>query len=151
MDDQHGELPQPHGAHGRPPTKAERWAAFKKSPFLPATVLVFILAIAAGLFAGSYTYTMANPTPRHIPTAVVGPPESPHGKAFVGGMEKALNASLQLHAYDSYAEAKEGIEEQEVFAILRVRERSVELDVAGAAGAQVAQVLEQAGDRKSVV
>ncbi|MEV5598134.1 ABC transporter permease [Streptomyces sp. NPDC052496] len=147
MADQHGDFPQPHGAHGRPPTKAERWAAFKKSPFLPATVLVFILAVAAGLFAGSYTYTMANPTPRHIPTAVVGPADSPHGKAFVGGMEKALNASLQLHTYDSYAAAEKGIEEQEVFAILRVRDKGMELDVAGAAGAQVAQVLEQAGPK----
>ncbi|MFK8847591.1 ABC transporter permease [Streptomyces sp. Ac-502] len=147
MSDQHGDLPQPHGAHGRPPTAAERWTAFKKSPFLPATVLVFILAVAAGLFAGSYTYTMANPTPRHIPTAVVGPPDSPHGKAFADGMEKALNASLQLHAYDSYAAAQKGVEEQEVFAILRVRDKSVELDVAGAAGAQVAQVLEQAGPK----
>lgn len=64
----------PHGAHGRTGTTAEKWAAFKESPFFPACVLVLILAAAAGLFAGSYTYAMANPTPRHIPTAVVGSP-----------------------------------------------------------------------------
>ncbi|MZG00995.1 ABC transporter permease, partial [Streptomyces sp. SID5614] len=45
-----------HGAHGRPLTLRERWEAYKSSPFLPATVLVLIVAAAAGLFAGSYTY-----------------------------------------------------------------------------------------------
>lgn len=71
--------PAPHGVHGRSRTGAQRWAAvawaaFKKSPYLPAVVLIFIVAAAAGLFAGSYTYAMANPTPRSVPTAVVGSP-----------------------------------------------------------------------------
>ncbi|UNO41185.1 ABC transporter permease [Streptomyces sp. MST-110588] len=140
MSDQHGP-PPPHGAHGRPLTGAEKWAAFKKSPFFPATVLVFILAVAAGLFAGSYTYTMANPTPRHIPTAVVGAQDARHGKAFVDGMEQALNASLRLREYKTYKEARDAVDEQEMFAVLNVREPGVELDVSGASGASVAQVL----------
>lgn len=36
----------PHGAHGRPLTRAEKWAVYKGSPYFPATVLVFILAAA---------------------------------------------------------------------------------------------------------
>ncbi|AZM54187.1 hypothetical protein DMA15_17765 [Streptomyces sp. WAC 01529] len=135
------ESPHPHGAHGRVPTRAERWDAFKESPFLPAIVLVFILAAAAGLFAGSYTYSMANPTPHHIPTAVVGSPDAAHGKAFLGGMEKALNASLEVRRYDSVAGARRDVEEQKVFAILDVGEEKVTLDVSGASGASVAQVL----------
>lgn len=137
----------------------ERWAAFKKSPFLPATVLMFILAAAAGLFAGSYTYSMANPTPRHIPTAVVGAENATHGERFVDAMEDELNASLVLRDYDTYARAAEAVDEQEVFAILVVGPPSagggtgakpgagadarpgVRLDVAGALGASVAQVL----------
>ncbi|MFJ6747689.1 ABC transporter permease [Streptomyces sp. NPDC091266] len=139
--------PEPHGAHGRPLTGAEKWAAFKASPFLPALVLVFILAAAAGLFAGSYTYTMANPTPRHVPTAVIGSPDAPQEKAFAAGMEKALNASLRLTEYATYAEARKAVDEQEEFAILRARGKGVELDVSGASGATVAQLLAESGEK----
>ncbi|MEU3736470.1 ABC transporter permease [Streptomyces sp. NPDC032198] len=137
-------LDLPHGAHGRTPTRAERWSAFKESPFLPAIVLVFILAAAAGLFAGSYTYSMANPTPHRIPTAVVGAQEATRGKAFLDGMEKALNASLEVHRYDDVAAARDAVEEQKVFAILAAAPGGggkVTFDVSGASGASVAQVL----------
>ncbi|MFJ9849505.1 ABC transporter permease [Streptomyces sp. NPDC101150] len=135
----------PHGAHGRPLTSGERWAAIKASPFFPAIVLVFILAAAAGLFAGSYTYAMANPTPRHIPTAVIGLRASPSERAFAGGMDKALHGTLRLTEYAGYAEAVRAVEEQREFAVLRPRGRTVELDVAGAAGASVAQLLAETG------
>ncbi|OON81807.1 ABC transporter permease [Streptomyces tsukubensis] len=134
----------PHGAHGRKPTAGERWTAFKNSPFLPATVLVFILAIAAGLFAGSYTYSMANPTPRHIPTGVVGEHPSARGEKFVQGMEKSLSASLSLHTYDTYGEARNAMDEQKIFAIMRESPKGVELDLSGASGSSVAQLLAQA-------
>ncbi|GAA1905754.1 hypothetical protein GCM10009837_31590 [Streptomyces durmitorensis] len=136
----HGE--HQHGAHGRTPTRGERWTSFKESPFLPATVLVFILAAAAGLFAGSYTYSMANPTPHRIPTAVVAAQDAPRGKEFLAGMEKALNASLELHEYDSVAAARVGVEEQKVFAVLaQAPGDRVLFEVSGASGASVAQVL----------
>ncbi|MFD6531459.1 ABC transporter permease [Streptomyces sp. NPDC060184] len=137
----------PHGAHGRPSTARDTWHAFKESPYFPATVLLFILAAAAGLFAGSYTYAMANPTPHRIPAAVVGRPASPTGTAFVTGMEKALNTSLVLHAYDTTAEADEALQEQRVFTILRAGNDRVHLDVAGASGASVAQLLAEAGEK----
>ncbi|MFG2652805.1 ABC transporter permease [Streptomyces sp. NPDC048436] len=142
------ERPEPaehqHGAHARTPTRGEHWSAFKESPFLPAVVLVFILAAAAGLFAGSYTYSMANPTPHRIPTAVVGAQDAPRGKAFLDGMEKALNASVEVHEYGSVAAARDGVAEQKVFAILAVARGGgdrVTFDVSGASGASVAQVL----------
>lgn len=137
-----------HGAHGRAPTRRERWSAFKESPFLPAVVLALILAAAAGLFAGSYTYSMANPTPHHIPTAVVGAQEATRGKAFLDGMEKALNASLEVHEYDSVGAARNAVEEQQVFAILAVAAGDrVTFDVSGASGASVAQVLAEAAPK----
>lgn len=83
----------PHGAHGRPLTRGQKWTAYKESPYFPATVLLFILAAAAGLFAGSYTYAMANPTPHRIPAAVVSLQETARGKAFVTAMDEALDAS----------------------------------------------------------
>lgn len=108
-------------------------------------MLIFIVAAAAGLFAGSYTYAMANPTPRSIPTAVVGSPDTPPVKAFTQGMEKALSASLRLTGYRTYGQARRAVDEQEEFAILRARGRGVELDVSGASGATVAQLLAQSG------
>ncbi|AKN71401.1 membrane protein [Streptomyces sp. PBH53] len=133
----------PHGEHGRPPTRAERWAAFRESPFLPATVLLFILAAAAGLFAGSYTYAMANPTPHRIPTAVTGVPDQPAARRFIDGMEEALGASMKLHPYGSRRDAVRAVDEQKVFAVLDAPAggRSIILDVSGASGATVAQVL----------
>uniref|UniRef100_UPI0015EFFD33 ABC transporter permease n=1 Tax=Streptomyces sp. WELS2 TaxID=2749435 RepID=UPI0015EFFD33 len=128
---------------------SQRWAAFRESPFLPATVLVFILAAAAGLFAGSYTYAMANPTPRGIPTAVTGHYGEPAARRFIDGMEEALDASMRLHPYASREEAVRAVDEQRVFAVLDAPAggRTITLDVSGASGATVAQVLGQAAQR----
>ncbi|MEU3522789.1 ABC transporter permease [Streptomyces sp. NPDC038707] len=128
---------------------SRRWAAFRESPFLPATVLVLILAAAAGLFAGSYTYAMANPTPHGIPTAVTGHYDEPAARRFIDGMEKALAASMRLHAYGSREDAVRAVDEQKVFAVLDMPAggRTVTLDVSGASGATVAQVLGQAAEQ----
>ncbi|WP_234434194.1 ABC transporter permease [Streptomyces sp. NRRL F-5126] len=139
------------GEHGRRPGLRERWEAFTDSPYLPAVVLVFILSAGAGLFAGSYTYNMANPTPRHIPTAVVGSDATPPARAFTAGLEKALNTSIALHSYGSRTAALHAVEEQKVFAIVTFRESggrtTVRMDVASAAGQSVAQVLAQAAPK----
>ncbi|MFF2329459.1 MULTISPECIES: ABC transporter permease [unclassified Streptomyces] len=131
----------PRGEHARPPARGDRWAAFKESPYLPALVLLFIIAAAAGLFAGSYTYAMANPTPRNIPAAVVGRLDTPRDKVFLDKLEDALNTSLVPHAYATGAGARTALEEQKVFAILRSEDGGVGLDVASASGASVAQLL----------
>lgn len=135
-----------HGVHGRARGAGEKWQNFKESPFFPASVLVLILAAAAGLFAGSYTYAMADPTPHRIPTAVVGEAEHPPPAGrFITGMEKALGSSLDLHRYPTYERARQAIDEQEAFAVLRVEEGGrVELGVSGASGSSVAQLLEEA-------
>ncbi|MFE9369862.1 ABC transporter permease [Streptomyces sp. NPDC006711] len=137
-----------HGTHARKRGAREAWSDFRNSPFMPAVVLVFILSAAAGLFAGSYTYSMANPTPHHIPTALVAPSGSVEGsveaKKFVAGLDKALNTSLAPRPYGDERAARQAMEEQTVFAIVDVRPDGVHLDVAGAAGASVAQVLAQA-------
>ncbi|GHJ40065.1 ABC transporter permease [Streptomyces sp. TS71-3] len=136
----------PDGGRGRWGQRG-RWAAFKDSPYLPATVVSLLAALAAGLFAGTYTYAMANPTPHHIPSGVTGDVRSTGGRAFVDGMEKALNASLRLHFYGSVAAARDALDDQRVFAVLDVRPggRAVDLGVSGASGESVAEVLERAG------
>ncbi|MCS0601561.1 ABC transporter permease [Streptomyces sp. LP11] len=147
-DSQHSEPgehtePGAHGAHGRPPTRAERYAAFRTSPFLPATVLLLLVAAGAGLFAGSYTYAMANPTPHSIPTAVTGDYGGPAARRFIGGMERALDASLKLRPYDSRQAALGAVDAQEAFAVVEVPAsgKPILLEVSGASGSSVAQVL----------
>lgn len=122
----------------------ERWETFSRSPFLPGTVIIFVAALAAGMFAGAYTYAMADPTPHDIPIAVTGAPtsEATH-VAFVEGMDSATGASLRLENYDSYAQAREAVDQQRVFAILQLRPDGPELDVSSASGATVAQLLAQ--------
>lgn len=122
------------------------WSTFRLSPYFPATVVVVIIAAGAGLFAGSYTYAFANPTPHRIPTAVVVP-GTPTEKAFVAGMEKALDASLRLHAYPTHQRALEAVDQQTVFAVLRPHGRGVGMDVSSASGSSVAQVLTAAGPK----
>jgi hypothetical protein len=135
----------PHGAHGRPPTRAQRWAVFRASPFLPATVLLLLIAAGAGLFAGSYTYAMANPTPHNIPIAVTGAHGEPTARRFIAGMDQALDASLQLHPYGSREAAVRAVDQQKVFAVVDAPAggRAIGMDVSGASGATVAQVLTQ--------
>ncbi|MEV1044177.1 ABC transporter permease [Streptomyces sp. NPDC049916] len=136
-----------HGSHRRPRTRREHWEAYKNSPFLPATVLVLIIAAAAGLFAGSYTYAMADPTPHRIPAALVSRPAVERGAAFVAGMEKALDASLELRDYPDATAARRALDEQKVFAVVRAGAGDgggVALDVAGASGASVAELLGKA-------
>ncbi|MFD0314482.1 ABC transporter permease [Streptomyces flavalbus] len=137
----------PHGAHGAPPPG--RWERISQSPFLPATVLTLIVSAAAGLFAWSYTYAMADPTPRSIPMAVAGRYEQQRGRTFLDGMERALNASVKVRTYATMADARTAVEEQEVFGIFDVRDdgRAVELQLSSASGASVAQVLAEAAPR----
>jgi hypothetical protein len=133
-----------------PARTAAAWRSFRHSPFFAAGVVLLITAAAAGLFAGSYTYAMANPTPRRIPTAVTGAPVSQARRAaFVAGMEQALGASLDLRHYPTYAAAREAVEQQRMFAILWQSGGRPMLDVSGASGASVAQLLAQAAPRVS--
>jgi hypothetical protein len=126
-----------------------RWRIFTHTPFFPATVLALIVAAAAGLFAGSYTYAMADPTPRAVPAAVQGDHEDVRRVGvFAGGLEKALGSSLQIRRYRTFAQARQAVEEQKVFAVLRPGgPRRVELGVSSAAGASVAEVLQKSAPK----
>ncbi|HSA50192.1 MAG TPA: ABC transporter permease [Yinghuangia sp.] len=117
------------------------WARFRESPFLPACVLMLVLAAAAGLFAGSYTFAMANPTPHRLPIGVTGPPD-PRAAAFAAEMDRTLDTEIRFTTYATYENAREAIDEQKIFAIIRSGgDNRVSLEIASAAGASVAQLL----------
>ncbi|MFF4240991.1 ABC transporter permease [Actinomadura geliboluensis] len=118
------------------------WADFRASPYLPAVVLLLILTTAAGLFAGSYCYAMANPAPRDIPVAVTGQGQS---TAFLQALDDHLDASLSVQRYPTYAKAEDAVQEQRAFAIVVLNGPQATLDTAAASGASVARLLTQAG------
>ena len=127
-----------------------RFDRFRRSPFLPATVLIFILAAAAGLFAGTYTYSLASPTPHRIPIAVIhadhAAPQT--GAAFLAGMDRGLNESLQLQRYDDPVAARSAVEAQRAFAIVDTgRPDVVTVETSGASGSSVSQVISSAATR----
>ncbi|UGQ12149.1 ABC transporter permease [Yinghuangia sp. ASG 101] len=118
-----------------------RWAGFRESRFFPACVVMLLLAVAAGLFAGSYTFAMANPTPHHLPIGVTGPTD-PRGAAFGAELDRALDTQVRFRTYATYQDARNAIEDQKIFAIIQAEGgNDVTLDIASAAGASVAQLL----------
>jgi hypothetical protein len=133
--------------HARERPTRRRWDAFRGSPFPAALVLTLILAAAAGLFAGSYTYAMANPAPRHLPVAVIGPPA--RTAALVTALDRSMSTTLAVRTYPSYASARRAVEEQSRFAILEAGRSAARLDIAPAAGASVARLLVQAAPKAS--
>jgi hypothetical protein len=126
-----------------PSTPRSPWSRLRKSVYVPAVVLVFILAAAAGLFASSYCVAMANPTPHRIPVGVLG--TSPRGPELIAAMEKGLKTSLDVHSFANPAAALQAVNQQSVFAVLDLHGNRATLDVVGAAGASVARVLTAAG------
>ncbi|WP_377272864.1 ABC transporter permease [Peterkaempfera sp. SMS 1(5)a] len=137
--------PDPSGPHRRRPALRAAWRGFRRSPFLAGTVLVAIIAAAAGLFAGSYCIAMANPTPHRFPMAVTG--SSPVGGRLIGALEQTLNASIDVHRFPDERSALQAVDRQEVFAVLRLRPDRAQLQTASAAGASMARVLAQAAPR----
>ncbi|MBF6124490.1 membrane protein [Nocardia brasiliensis] len=133
-----------HGQHERRRTASEWWAMVRASPFLPAIVLVLLVGAAAGLFAGSYTYALANPTPRYIPIAVVGSQQDAPMREFLAELQRAVDDSLDPHSYATVAAARWDVEEQQVFGVVTTRPGGLALEVSGASGQSVAQLLSEA-------
>lgn len=117
----------------------------RHSPYLPAAVVALIVAASAGLFAGSYTYAITNPTPSEVPVAVVGEAaERRLSDTFISALERRLDTTLETHSYARYPQAVDAVEAQRVFAIVRDSDPGgdgVALDTASAAGASVAELL----------
>ncbi|MDX3357340.1 ABC transporter permease [Streptomyces sp. ME01-24h] len=111
------------------------------SRFRPAVVITLLLAVGAGLFAGSYSLAMAHPTPHHVPIGVVD--DSPQLQRFVAGMDSGLSTRLVQRRFATRADAVDAVDRQRVFAVAQTRAGggTVSFDLVPAAGASVARVL----------
>jgi hypothetical protein len=107
-----------------------------------SAVVVCAVAIAVGsLLLTTYTFSLGDPVPHRIDTAVVGNPRA-HA-SVVEAVDHAAGGELDFHPYPSVGTALGAIDAQQVYAALDPRGRRPSLYVASAAGASVARVLEK--------
>lgn len=118
---------------------------FRTSRFFPATVIVGILACAAALFAGSYTYATANPEPEYIPVAVVGAVPVPQAQQLEDELATAMGSALRVHRFTDRPTALAALQEQDVFAIIEPvpADNTMTLELSSASGQTVATALAQ--------
>ncbi|WP_063127027.1 hypothetical protein [Nocardia fusca] len=122
-----------------------RWHDFRGSRFFPATVIIGILACAAALFAGSYTYATANPKPEYVPIAVVGTMPAAQAAQLEAELATAMGSSLRVHRFTDRATALDALQDQAVFAVVGTSpaDNTVTLDLSSASGQTVATALAQ--------
>ncbi|MGW6487634.1 ABC transporter permease [Streptomyces sp. NPDC055056] len=110
--------------------------------FVPALVICLIVAIAAGLFASSYSFSLAHPTPHHIPIGSVS--TSAAGDRFLTSLDKRLDAELKVQRFATPADADRAVDAQAVFAVVTENPKGrVQLELVSAASAAVARLLTQ--------
>ncbi|WP_460308525.1 ABC transporter permease [Actinocorallia aurea] len=111
---------------------------------MPAAAITVIVAVAAGLFAGSYCFNLAHPTPHHVP---VGTLRNDHrAERFITAWDGRLNTELVVHTFSDQASALRAVDSQKIFALVRSdtgSDSDVALQLVPAAGASVARVLKQ--------
>lgn len=116
------------------------------APFLrriqPALIIIPIVAVAAGLFAGSYSYSLAHPAPHRLAVATVA--DGGTATRFIAQLDKELGTRLAVTSYTSAHAATGAVDAQRVFAVIRPEgssNQAVQLEVVPAAGAYVARLL----------
>ncbi|MEU9397919.1 ABC transporter permease [Streptomyces sp. NPDC048324] len=111
---------------------------------MPAIVITVIVAAAAGLFAGSYSFNLAHPTPHRVPVGTLM--HDRVNERFIAAWDDRLNTELVVRVYPDETSALHAVDTQEVFALVRSKAGSdydVALQLVPAAGASVARVLQQ--------
>ena len=121
--------------------RASRRVASASRRYLPALVIILLVSLAAGLFAGSYSHSLARPTPGSLAAGTVADEAVPPG--FVSQLDRQIGTRLSLERYPSPYAAEQAIDTQRVFAVISDggSPRAVGLEVVPAAGASIARLL----------
>jgi hypothetical protein len=106
------------------------------STYLRAEVVVVIGTLLASLFVASYSVALGRPMARHIPTAMVGAPET--NATLIDALQQQMHGALEFHPYPSRPAAEEAIEQQTVKAALILGPHPTLLLVSSASSAPIA-------------
>jgi hypothetical protein len=79
--------------------RASRRVASASRRYLPALVIILLVSLAAGLFAGSYSHSLARPIPGSLAAATVVDEAVPPG--FVSQLDRQIGTRLSLERYPS--------------------------------------------------
>jgi hypothetical protein len=115
------------------------------SSYLRAEVVVVIGTLLASLFVVSYSVALGRPTPRHIPTAIVGIPET--NAILIDALQQQVNGALEFHPYASRSAAEEALEQQTMKAALILGPHPPLLLVSSASSAPIAALLTTAVEK----
>src|SRR5690349_19045942 len=79
--------------------RASRHVASASRRYLPALVIILLVSLAAGLFAGLYSHSLARPTPGSLAAGTVVDEAVPPG--FVSQLDRQIGTRLSLETYPS--------------------------------------------------
>lgn len=107
----------------------------------PALIAVFVVPIIVALALSTFAWTAAELRPRDLPLGLVGPVD------VIGPLEQQLaqrEATFDLHRYEDEAEARDAIEDRDVYGAVVAAPGGLTLLTAPAASPLVAGILEEA-------
>lgn len=99
---------------------------------------LLVVPVLAAIAVSAFTWASASPEPHNVPIGVVGPP------AAIQSTEDRPaehDGAYDLHSYDSAGEARDAIEDREVYGALVQTSSGTQLLTASAASPAVAQIL----------
>ncbi len=112
-------------------------------PNKPALVVSLLVSLFAALFVASYSLAMGNPQPHDVPIGVVS--QTVTADEFDQSLESVTTTSFDVTLFASEDEAKEAIEQQQIYGALvtaTTTGQDAQLFVSSASGASIARLIE---------
>jgi hypothetical protein len=108
----------------------------------PALIVSLLVSLFAALFVTSYSLAMGNPQPHNVPIGIVS--DTVTAAQLDQTLENVTGTSFEVSAYSSLDDAKQAIEQQQIYAIFVSGTSTTTADVylSSASGASVAKLIE---------
>ncbi|QJU52304.1 ABC transporter permease [Herbiconiux sp. KACC 21604] len=119
-------------------------------PNKPALIVSLLVSLFAALFVTSYSLAMSDPQPHDVPIGVVSPGVTP--EQLDQALESVTTTSFDVEPFATEAEAKNALEEQQIYAVLVTdatagSSTTAQLFISSASGASIARIIEAEADQ----